>query len=481
MLEFEPVIGLEVHAQLLTQSKMFCSCSADYAGAPPNTHVCPVCLGLPGALPVINQRAVEYTIRTALALSCEIPEFAKFDRKNYHYPDLMKGYQISQYDLPLSRNGSIRIDDHGVTRTIRVRRVHLEEDTAKLAHVPGASLVDVNRSSVPLMEIVSEPDMHSVEQARLYSLKLRQVLRYLGVSSGDMEKGAMRFEANISLRPRGSVQLSDTRVEVKNLNSLRAMVHATEFEIARQEKILRAGGTVEQETMGWDEAHNTTVPQRSKEEAHDYRYFPEPDLPPLEISRAWVTELRSALPELPDERSERLIHAWGLSPYDAGVITAEKETAAYYDAAVAEGRAHGANPKSIANWVTGDLFRLMKESNLEIDAVKVAPEHIGELVALVQSGAINSTIAKQVFEEMFVSGKSPQKVVDAKGLAVIGDASALDPIITQVIAQNGDAVENYRAGKESVLKFLVGQVMKASRGQANPNLVMDLLVKKLQT
>lgn len=479
-MEFEPVIGLEVHAQLLTQSKMFCSCSADYAGAPPNTHVCPVCLGFPGALPVINQRAVEYTIRTALAFNCEIPEFAKFDRKNYHYPDLMKGYQISQYDLPLSRDGSIKIDDNSVTKTIRVRRVHLEEDTAKLFHADGASLVDVNRSSVPLMEIVSEPDMHSVEEARLYSLKLRQMLRYLNVSSGDMEKGAMRFEANISLRPRGSTKLSDTRVEVKNLNSLRAMVHATEFEIARQEKILRSGGTVEQETMGWDETHNVTVPQRSKEEAHDYRYFPEPDLPPLEISRAWVSELRAGLPELPDERRERLMHAFGLSAYDAGVITAEKEIAEYYDHAVAEGKANGADPKSISNWITGELFRLMKESNKEIDAVKIAPAQIGELVALVQSGAINSTLAKQVFEEMFASGKPPKKIVDEKGLAVIGDAGVLDPIIAQVIAQNGEAVENYRAGKETVLKFLVGQVMRASKGQANPNLAADLLIKKLK-
>jgi len=485
-MEFEPVIGLEVHAQLLTQSKMFCACSADYAGAPPNTHVCPVCLGLPGALPVINQLAVEYTIRTALAFNCEIPEYAKFDRKNYHYPDLMKGYQISQYDLPFSRNGFILIDNNGAIRKIRVRRVHLEEDTAKLFHADGASLVDVNRSSVPLMEIVSEPDMHSVEEARLYSLKLRQLLRYLGVSSGDMEKGAMRFEANISLRPRGSQELSATRVEIKNLNSLRAMVRATEFEIARQEKILESGGTVEQETMGWDEAHNTTVSQRSKEEAHDYRYFPEPDLPPLEISRAWVDEIRSGLPELPDERRERLIHAFGLSAYDAGVITAEKEIADYYDRAVIPPlssliKGGKTDPKAIANWVTGELFRLMKDSNTEIGAVKIAPAQIGELVALVQSGAITSTIAKQVFEEMFASGKAPQAIIDEKGLAVIGDEGTLEPIITQVIAQNAEAVENYRAGKETVLKFLVGQVMKASKGQANPNLAAELLLKKIKS
>ncbi len=459
---------------------MFCPCSADYAGAPPNTHVCPVCLGMPGSLPVINKLAVEYTIRTALAFHCEIPEYAKFDRKNYHYPDLMKGYQISQYDLPLSRNGYIFIDDAGVEKRIGVRRVHLEEDTAKLFHVDGASLVDVNRSGVPLMEIVSEPDIHSVEEARLYSLKLRQILRYLGVSSGDMEKGAMRFEANISLRPKGARELSPTRVEIKNLNSLRAMVRATEFEIARQQKILASGGKVEQETMGWDEANNVTITQRSKEEAHDYRYFPEPDLPSLEISRAWVEEIRSSLPELPDEKSERLIHAFGLSAYDAGVIAAEKEIADYYDRAVAEGKAHGADPKSIANWVTGELFRLMKDAGMEIGAVKIAPGQIGELIALVQSGTISNTIAKNVFEEMFASGKSPKAVVQENGLAQISDRGALESVADKVIADNPQPVAEYLAGKEATAKFLVGQLMKATKGQANPALANQVVLEKLR-
>ncbi len=479
-MELEPVIGLEVHAQLLTRSKMFCPCSADYAGARPNTHVCPVCLGMPGSLPVINKLAVEYTIRTALAFHCEIPEYAKFDRKNYHYPDLMKGYQISQYDFPLSRNGFILIDDAGVEKRIGVRRVHLEEDTAKLFHVDGASLVDVNRGGVPLMEIVSEPDMHSVEEARLYSLKLRQILRYLGVSSGDMEKGAMRFEANISLRPKGSTELSQTRVEIKNLNSLRAMVHATEYEIARQQKILASGGKVEQETMGWDEANNVTVTQRSKEEAHDYRYFPEPDLPSLEISRAWVEEIRAGLEELPDEKRERLIHAFGLSEYDAGVITAEKEIADYYDRAVAEGKAYGADPKSIANWVTGELFRLMKDASIEISAAKIAPGQIGELIALVQSGTISNTIAKNVFEEMFASGKSPKMIVQEKGLAQISDRGSLESIAEQVIAENPQPVADYVAGKEATAKFLVGQVMKATKGQANPALANQVVLEKLK-
>ena len=490
-MEYEPVIGLEVHAQLLTQSKMFCGCSADYAGAPPNTHVCPVCLGMPGSLPVINRLAVEYTILTALAFHCEIPEFAKFDRKNYHYPDLMKGYQISQYDFPLSRNGYILIDDAGALKSeipeaerrvrIRVRRVHLEEDTAKLFHVDGASLIDVNRGGVPLMEIVSEPDMRSVEEARLYSLKLRQILRYLGVSSGDMEKGAMRFEANISLRPKGSQELSPTRVEIKNLNSLRAMMRATEYEIARQTKILQAGGTVEQETMGWDEERGVTVTQRSKEEAHDYRYFPEPDLPSLAVARAWVDEIRARLPELPDERRERLLREHGLSAYDAGVITAEKEIADYFDRAVAAGKARGVDAKAIANWVTGELFRLMKDNNAEIGAVKIAPVQIPDLIALVNAGTISNTIAKTVFDEMYATGRDPRAIIQEKGLAQISDRGALVGIVDQVIADNPKPVAEYLAGKEAIAKFLVGQVMKATKGQGNPTLVNELVLEKLKT
>lgn len=479
-MEFEPVIGLEVHAQLLTQSKMFCGCSADYAGAPPNTHVCPVCLGLPGSLPVINRRAVEYTILTALAFHCTIPEFAKFDRKNYHYPDLMKGYQISQYDLPLSRDGMIWIDDAGTNKRIGIRRVHLEEDTAKLFHVDGASLIDVNRSGVPLMEIVSEPEMHSVEEARLYSMKLRQILRYLGVCSGDMEKGAMRFEANISLRPNGSLELSATRVEIKNLNSLRAMVHATEFEIARQTKILNAGGRVEQETMGWDEARNTTYTQRSKEEAHDYRYFPEPDLPRLQVARAWVDEIRARLPELPDEKTARLLKEYGLSAYDAGVITAERAIAAYYDRAVEAGKARGVDAKTVANWVTGELFRLMKETNTEIDAVKVTPAQIVDLPMLVGDGTISHTIAKTVFEEMYHTGKDARAIVTEKGLAQISDPHTLNTIVEKVLAENPKPVAEYLGGKEPILKFLVGQVMKATRGQANPGIANELVLERLK-
>jgi aspartyl-tRNA(Asn)/glutamyl-tRNA(Gln) amidotransferase subunit B len=480
-MEFEPVIGLEVHAQLLTASKMFCGCSADYAGAPPNTHVCPVCLGMPGSLPVINQMAVEYTILTALAFHCEIPEFAKFDRKNYHYPDLMKGYQISQYDLPLSRNGYILIDEAGTIKRIGIRRVHLEEDTAKLFHVDDSSLIDVNRAGVPLMEIVSEPDMHSVEEARLYSMKLRQILRYLGVCSGDMEKGAMRFEANISLRPKGSEELSLTRVEIKNLNSLRAMVRATEFEIVRQAKILNTGSTVEQETMGWDEARNTTYSQRSKEEAHDYRYFPEPDLPRLQVAREWVNDLRARLPELPDDKRERLMKEYGLSAYDAGVITAEREIAEYYNRAVEAGKPRGVDAKAIANWVTSELFRLMKDESAEIGAVKIVPEQIADLIALVNVGTISHTTAKTVFEEMYQTGKDAHVIVEAKGLAQISDRGALEAIVEQVLAENPKLVAEYLGGKEPIAKFLVGQVMKATKGQANPGMVNGLVMQKLKS
>ncbi len=479
-MELEPVIGLEVHAQLLTRSKMFCGCSADYAGAPPNTHVCPVCLGMPGSLPTINRRAVEYTLLTALALHCTIAEFTRFDRKNYHYPDLMKGYQISQYDLPLSRNGYLLIEVGGVTKRIGIRRVHLEEDTAKLFHVNGASLIDVNRSGVPLMEIVSEPEMHSVEEARLYALKLRQILRYLGVCSGDMEKGAMRFEANVSLRPRGSTTLAATRVEIKNLNSLRAMVHALEFEIARQMQLVRAGKPIEQETMGWDEARHTTYPQRSKEQAHDYRYFPEPDLPPLFITREWVQDLRARLPELPDARRARLMNELGLSAYDAGVITAEREVADYYDRAVEAGRARGVDAKAMANWVTGELFRLMNESNTEIGAVKITPEQIADLLALVSAGTISHTLAKTVFEEMFATGADARTIIEAKGWAQISDRATLAAIVERVLVEHPKQVDEYRRGKEPVARFLVGQVMKATRGQANPTLVNELVLEKLR-
>ncbi len=477
--EFEPVIGLEVHAQVSTKSKMFCGCSADVFGAPPNTHVCPICLGMPGTLPVINQAAVEATIMTALAFGCEIPEWAKFDRKNYHYPDLMKGYQISQYDLPLSRNGSVEIVVNGQPKRIGIRRVHLEEDTAKLFHVGGGySLIDVNRSGVPLMEIVSEPDMHSIEDVQQYSYKLRQILRYLGVSSGDMEKGAMRFEANISLRPRGTTILSDTRVEIKNLNSFRAMLKGVEYEVTRQAKILRAGGRVEQETMGWDDLHNVTVTQRSKEEAHDYRYFPEPDLPRLHVSREWVSEIRSRLPELPDARRERYIREWQLTPYDAEVITADREIADYFQRAVAAGRPRGVSPKAFSNWLTTEVFARLDGG--DISTLKISPEQLAGLLVRIDDKTISSSIAKTVLDEMLATGKDADRVIADKNLAQIQDRGPIEAAADQVLAENEKAVADYLAGKETIFKFLVGQLMRATRGKANPALANEIMLEKLK-
>src|SRR5712691_645733 len=372
--DFEVVIGLEVHSQLLTKSKMFCSCSTDYAYAAPNTHVCPVCMGMPGVLPVINQQAVAYTIMAALALNCSIPEYSKFDRKNYPYPDLMKGYQISQYDIPLSRNGYLTIEHEGQTRRIGIHRVHLEEDTARLLHHDGYSLVDINRSGTPLMEIVSEPDIRSPGEARLYMQKLREILVYLGVSSGRMEEGSLRCDANISVRPRGQEQLG-VKAEIKNMNSFRSVEHALEYEAQRQIALARSGQTIHQETRGWVEAKGITVPQRSKEQAHDYRYFPEPDLPPLVISRTWVEELRAQLPELPDVRRIHYMTGYGLSAQDANVLTEEKPLGDYFEEvlAVSSVSDRKARAKVASNWLLSELVRLLKANSITITACPLSP------------------------------------------------------------------------------------------------------------
>ena len=477
---YEPVIGLEVHAQLLTKSKMFCSCRADYSGSAPNSLVCPVCLGMPGTLPVVNKQAVEFAIMTALALNCTVQETNVFSRKSYFYPDLPKNYQISQYDLPLSRNGWLMAETKNGETRIGVTRVHLEEDTAKLTHVEAGgetySLIDFNRSGMPLMEIVSDPDMHSIDEVNGYITKLRAILRYLGVSSGDMEKGAMRFEANISLRPAGSTTLGN-RCEVKNLNSFRAVLRSCEYEINRQTAILERGERVEQQTMGWDDLRNVTVTQRSKEEAHDYRYFPEPDIPPLVIAPEWVERVRRVLPELPDAKRQRFMSAFGLSAYDAGLLVAEQEVAAYFEACVA-GRPQRAKP--VANWILGELFRLMKESGQEIDKVMVQPAAINELIDLVEAGTITMAIAKDVFTEMFAGGKKPGAIVAARGLTQINDSSAIDAAISKAIQSNPQAVADYRGGKETAIRFLVGQVMKETKGRANPTVITQMLVEKLK-
>jgi len=474
---YEPVIGMEVHIQLLTASKMFCGCSADYASDKPNTHTCPVCLGLPGALPVINGRAVELALMTGLALHCHVPEFSKWDRKNYPYPDLPKGYQISQYDLPLSRDGYLDIYVAGQRRRIGIRRAHLEEDVAKLTHSGSVSLIDFNRSGVPLLEVVTEPDLRSAEEARLFLAKLRSILRYLGVSTGNLEEGAMRCEANVSVREAGSSLLPQAHVEVKNLNSFRAVRQALDYEIARQTAVLEQRGTVEQVTMGWDEAHGVTVVQRSKEEAHDYRYFPEPDLPPLRLDRQWVEAIRAQLPELPDERRQRLMAQYGLSEYDADLLTEERSVADYYEAAVTAAGDELAKP--LANWVTGPLFALLKASGAGLENAPVQPAALAELVRLVERGDVNSTTGRQILETMFSTGRQPSEIVAEQGLRQISDSAALEGAIRQVIEANPRAVQDYASGKAQALKFLVGQVMRVTRGQANPKLVEELLVRLL--
>jgi aspartyl-tRNA(Asn)/glutamyl-tRNA(Gln) amidotransferase subunit B len=483
--KYEVVIGIEVHAQLLTKSKMFCSCSKDYYDSEPNTHVCPVCLGMPGVMPVINRQAVEYTIMSGLALNCDIPEHAKFDRKNYPYPDLMKGYQISQFDLPLCKDGWLEVDLDGETKRIGVTRVHLEEDTARSSHKDGEggegySLLDVNRSGVPLMEIVSEPDVRSAKEARLYVTKLQQILRYLGVSRANLDEGNMRCEPNVSLRPVGQ-EAFGAKVELKNLGSFKSVENSVLFEIERQTKLLDAGEPVEQETRGWRDDVGITVSQRGKELAEDYRYFPEPDLPPLTISRAYVEELRSNLPELPDAKRERFASDYGLTPYEANLLTATRAKSDYLEAVVADdaGDEKLARAKATSNWMLGDFARLLNISNLEIEDSKVQPTDLRALILLIEEGTISNTGAKSVFEKMFESGKKPGDIVSEEGLTQISGADELGGIIEKVIASNEKPVADYRAGKEEALKFLVGQVMRESRGRAKPDLVHDLLKEHL--
>jgi aspartyl-tRNA(Asn)/glutamyl-tRNA(Gln) amidotransferase subunit B len=462
---------------MLTESKMFCGCRVvDSVEAAPNSAVCPVCLGMPGMLPVINKRAVEFALRVGLALNCEIQQHNIFARKSYFYPDLPKAYQISQYELPLARNGWLDIEsDSGQTRRIRIRRVHMEEDTGKLTHLEaGGSLVDYNRSGVPLLEIVSEPDIRSGEEARAYSSKIRRILRYLDVNTGDMEKGVLRVEPNISIRPVGST-LFGTRTELKNLNSFRSLADGTDYEIARQSAILDEGGEVVQETRGWHDTRRVTFSQRIKEEADDYRYFAEPDLPPLEIDEAWIAAVRAALPELPDAKMTRYKQRYALSAYDAGVIAEDRRVAEWYDAAVNA----GGDPKQLANWVINELFRLMNEHNQAIDEIKVSPQSLVQLSGLVEKQAINNNTAKDVLAEMFATGQSADEIVQARGLAQISDEDALAAVVVQILDDNSDQVAAYLGGKEQLRGWFVGQVMRATSGKANPALVNKLLSQQL--
>jgi len=482
--KYETIIGLEVHVQLSTKSKMFCCCSADYAGSPPNTHVCPVCMGMPGVLPVINRQAVEYTMMTAMALNCTINECTKFDRKNYPYPDLMKGYQISQFDAPIGVGGWLNIDVEGRNKRIGITRVHLEEDVAKLVHKStfsgSYSLMDINRAGMPLMEIVGEPDLRSPEEARQYLMKLHTILQFIGVSTASMEDGSFRCDANISIRPEGTHDYL-AKVEVKNMNSFRAVFRAMEYEALRQRKAADEGERLVQETRGWVDEEGKTVSQRSKEYAHDYRYFPEPDLPPLCISRDWVTDLQTRLPELPEARRNRFVSEYELPVYDANLLTSSKGMADFFEACVKVGQPDGValapRAKMISNWLLGEFMRLLNVTGTEIGESKVEPVALCQLIDLTHKGTISGLVAKQVCEEMFNTGKSASDIVAEKGLAQISNATELETTAARVVDENPQAVADFKAGKEIAIKFLVGQLMRATKGRANPQLASELIRK----
>ncbi|MCL5290941.1 MAG: Asp-tRNA(Asn)/Glu-tRNA(Gln) amidotransferase subunit GatB [Actinobacteria bacterium] len=482
-MEYEAVIGLEIHVELLTESKMFCDSTTRF-GEEPNTQVCPVCLGMPGTLPVINKKAIEQTVKTGLALNCDIALFSQFHRKNYFYPDMPKNYQISQYDLPLASGGYVEVEmeEEGYTTTVGITRVHLEEDTGKLVHVGGAgriagaeySLVDFNRAGVPLMEIVTEPDMRIPVEAKAFAQKLRAIIQSLGVSDVSMEKGSMRLDVNCSVRPKG-VEEFGVKTEIKNLNSFRSLERGLAYEIKRQIEAVEAGEEIVQETRHWDETTGRTSTLRTKEYAHDYRYFPDPDLVPMELDPAWIEEITSTLPELPDERRRRFMEEYGLPSHDATLLTATKASADFYEEAVSL----GANAKNVSNWMIVELASYLNAENLEIDECAVTPRHIAELVKMIDAGTISGKIAKDIFGEMFETGKLPSIIVEERGLIQISDESEIAAIVEAVIEENPKSVEDYRGGKQQALGFLVGQVMRLTKGRANPALVNKLLKEKL--
>ncbi|MBS3759582.1 MAG: Asp-tRNA(Asn)/Glu-tRNA(Gln) amidotransferase subunit GatB [Desulfobacterales bacterium] len=475
-MEFAPVIGLEVHAQLKTRTKIFCSCSTRF-GAPPNTHVCPVCLGMPGVLPVLNQAVVEYAMRMALATDCRIAPESRFARKNYFYPDLPKGYQISQYELPIAEHGQVNITrPDGTRKKIGITRIHMEEDAGKLIHDPdrSISMVDYNRTGVPLIEIVSEPDIESPEEAGAYLRQLRAVLRYLDISDGNMEEGSFRCDANVSVRPKESEQLG-TRTELKNLNSFKFVEKALAYEINRQIRVISENGEVIQETRLWDMDKNRTFSMRGKEEAHDYRYFPDPDLVPLKIDEDWIARIQADLPELPDQRKDRFMAQFELPAYDADILTASRELADYFEACLRQVE----NPKLVSNWVMGNLLGLLNAEGKTIEETPISAEEMAELLKLVNDEVISGKIAKTVFDEMVASGKSPKAIVEEQGLVQVTDASAIEAVVDAVIDRCPNEVASYKAGKKKLLGFFVGQVMKETQGKANPQMVNQILKEKL--
>ncbi len=476
---YETVIGLEVHVELKTESKIFCSCSTVF-GAEPNTQVCPICSGFPGMLPVLNARVVELAIKAGLALNCEIADYCKFDRKNYFYPDLPKAYQISQYDLPICKRGCLEIDADGQKKTIGITRAHIEEDAGKLVHQGDItsspfSLVDLNRSGVPLLEIVSEPDMRTAQEARTYVEKLRSILLFAGVSDCRMQEGSLRCDANVSVRPVGQKELG-TRAEIKNLNSFRSLEKAIEYEAKRQIFDIEDGVEIVQETRTWDEEKQTTRSMRSKEEAHDYRYFPDPDLPPLKIGKDWIETLRGSLPELPDQAQERLIRDFNLPLYDAVIITSSPEYLAFFDECVKL----YSDAKVVSNWMMGELNKVLNQNNMEISDCKIRPNALARMLELIDEGTISGKMAKTVFEEMFASGKEADLIIKEKGLVQISDEETLKKLINDIVVQNPKVVEDYKNGKKKAAGFFVGQVMKATKGQANPALLNSLLEERLQ-
>ncbi len=474
--KYEAVIGLEVHAQMLTETKIFCGCSTKF-GSEPNTQTCPVCIGMPGVLPVLNKKALKFAIKTGLAVNCKISPYSRFARKNYFYPDLPKGYQISQYELPICEKGYIEIVVDGEIKRIGITRIHMEEDAGKNIHEGGGnySFVDLNRAGIPLMEIVSEPDIRSPKEAAEYMKKLRTILRYLDICDGNMEQGSLRCDANVSIRPVGQKEYG-TRAEVKNINSFKFVEKALEYEIKRQIKVVEEDGKVIQETRLWDSNKGATLSMRGKEEAHDYRYFPEPDLVPITADKEWIDGIRTKLPELPDAKRERFVSEYGIPEYDADLLTSEKAIADWYEDAVAA----GGQPKAVSNWMMGDLMKMLNEENKPIEECPLSPEQLAGMLKLMDNGTISGKIAKTVFEEMYRTRENADEIVKEKGLIQISDRGEIEKAIDDILAKSQKEVERYNAGDEKLLGFFVGQVMKATKGKANPQVVNDILKKKLK-